>query len=68
MTDRRPPYHRRPTRPMERVMLAPIAPAPGVNQDDVETMTRCPLCHHGIVSIAVAATFEELLHQPKERA
>jgi hypothetical protein len=52
MADPRPPYHRRSTRPLPRVELAPIAPAPPVpivvvgevDEAEPETQTPCPWC------------------------
>ncbi len=50
---------------MERVK-APIGPAPEVNQDDVQTLTVCPLCRQqGMVLPEVAATYEALVEKAR---
>jgi len=43
MSDPRDPYRRRPTKPLPRVELAPIAPAPDGDRDAV-TKVQCPMC------------------------
>ena len=81
MTDRRPPYHRRQTKPLPREELAPVAAAadtrPALEEtaalarassDDTPTMCRCPLCcGAGLVPPEIAATFETLVEKAKEQ-
>ena len=55
MSDNRPPYHRRQTKPFPRVQLAPVGPAPDP-QREVETMVPCPLCGPHGASGMVPAT------------
>lgn len=43
MSDNRPPYHRRATKPLPRVRLAPVGPAPD-SQREVPTLMPCPCC------------------------
>jgi hypothetical protein len=42
MTDQRPPYHRRQTKPLPRAELAPISAAP--SPDSTPTLEPCPAC------------------------
>lgn len=50
-SDRRPPYHRRQTKPIPRVELAPIS-RPQIESDpEPETLVPCPCCDgEGMVS------------------
>jgi hypothetical protein len=86
-SDNRPPYDRRPTRPIPREELAPVAatdvddppetrPARAeakalakLAEDDVVTLTRCPLCAgQGMVLPEIAVTLDKLITQAKEEA
>jgi len=68
MSDKRPPYHRRTTKPLPRAELAPVStPSIEVSKEE-ETQVECPHCHafvcpccHGqlVVSTATAAEWRE---------
>lgn len=80
MSDSRPPYHRRRTKPLPRVestrQTIPASPTAKareqvttVDEDDILTMHRCPLCcGQGMVSADVAVTFDGLIAKAKETA
>lgn len=57
MSDSRPPYDRRPTRPIPREDLAPISRSDLDEEPEPETMVPCPWCEryspHGGVPIRV---------------
>ena len=60
MSDSRPPYHRRKTKPFPRVRLAPIAKAP-LSDPDEETKVTCPCCAGaGVVAASVLAEWNAL--------